>query len=470
VTLKNARLIAVILFCCTLAACESEAELPIASVEESEDLSGGINFTTTDFSENAFGVEGRNLTSIEEGQFVTGNSFFRSNWVTSPSSVETLDGLGPMMNAISCGSCHFKDGRAKPPSTLGGALNGLLLRLSIPGQNAHGGPVDEPVYGGQFQDRAILDVDAEGKISITYETINGQYQDGTPYSLRKPVYDFYDLNYGDLHTAFMFSPRIAQQIPGLGLLEAISEQNILSREDENDLNGDGISGRANWVWDESLQQIVLGRFGWKANMPSVRQQVAGAFSGDIGITTSLFPAQGLTPTQKELYPDLPHGGEPEITDENLNKISTYVKTLSVPARRDWKEKDILRGKLLFTSLNCSACHVPQMTTGNSNTISALNSQAIRPYTDLLLHDMGEDLSDGRPDFIATGSEWRTPPLWGLGMIEVVNGHTFLLHDGRARNIEEAILWHGGEAAQSKDAFIRLSKDDREKLLKFLKSL
>jgi CxxC motif-containing protein (DUF1111 family) len=224
------------------------------------------------------------------------------------------------------------------------------------------------------------------------------------------------------------------------------------------------------VWDESLQQIVLGRFGWKANMPSVRQQVAGAFSGDIGITTSLFPAEGLTPTQKDLYPDLPHGGTPEITDENLNKISTYVRTLAVPARRDWKEKDILRGKLLFTSLNCSACHVPQMTTGNSNTISALNSQTIRPYTDLLLHDMGEDLADGRPDFVATGSEWRTPPLWGLGMIEVVNGHTFLLHDGRARNMEEAILWHGGEATQSRDAFIQLSKDDREKLLKFLKSL
>jgi CxxC motif-containing protein (DUF1111 family) len=458
-------LLATILYAC------SENERPaIASAEPGEEMSGGENFTTFDFSENAFGEPGQNLTSAEETQFGTGNFFFRSNWVTAPASVASLDGVGPMMNAISCGSCHFKDGRAKPPASPTENLNGLLFRLSVPGVGPHGGSSDEPNYGGQFQDKSILGVNEEGDVHVSYVEQAGQYADGAAYSLRKPVYEFTNLKYGALQNDFEYSPRIAQQVPGLGLLENVSEQTILAFADDNDANGDGISGRANYVWDEVNQKSTLGRFGWKANQPSLLQQTAGAFNGDIGITTSVFPSEGLSPAQAAIYGALPNGGTPEISDENLAKIALYIKTLAVPARRDWQETQVLRGKLLFTQLNCSGCHIPKMQTAASNSVGALNNQTIRAYTDLLLHDMGEGLADNRPDFLATGREWRTPPLWGLGMIKTVNGHTFLLHDGRARTIEEAILWHGGEASRSKDDFTQLSKTDREALLRFIESL
>jgi CxxC motif-containing protein (DUF1111 family) len=455
----------------TFASCDADEEpAAIATVEEGEALSGGENFTTYDVSENAFGEQGDNLSSTEEVQFGTGNFLFRSNWVTAPASVQTLDGLGPIMNAISCGSCHFKDGRARPPAFATEGLNGLLFRLSIPGTGPHGESLSDPNYGGQFQDKSILAADSEGKVNVTYQEIEGEYADGTLYSLRKPVYEFYDLNFGALAVQLQYSPRIAQQIPGLGLLENISEQTILAFADENDANGDGISGKPNYVWDEALQQTRLGRFGWKANQPSLRQQTAAAFNGDLGITSSVFSSEGLSLDQQALYNTLPNGGAPEISDENLAKIVLYVQTLSVPARREWNVQTVLRGKYLFQQANCSGCHVEKMQTASSNSVHALNNQTIRPYTDLLLHDMGDGLADNRPDFLANGKEWRTPPLWGLGMIKNVNNHTFLLHDGRARNMEEAILWHGGEAENSKTKFLQFSKSDRESLLKFLESL
>lgn len=454
-----------------LAACNKDDEHPaIATVEEDEELSGGENFTTHDFSENAFGKQGDNLSSKEEVQLGTGNFLFRSNWVTAPASVQSLDGLGPIMNAISCGSCHFKDGRAKPPASATEGLNGLLVRLSLPGAGSHGESLDDPNYGGQFQDKSILTADSEGKVNLTYQEISGEYEDGTSYSLRKPGYEFYELKFGALATQLQYSPRIAQQIPGLGLLENVPEQTIRQFADENDANGDGISGKPNYVWDEALQQTRLGRFGWKANQPSLFQQTAGALNNDLGITSSVFPLEGLSTSQQSLYAGLPNGGTPEISDENLAKIVVYVKTLAVPARRAWDMPEVLRGKYLFQEANCSGCHIAKMQTASTNLVSALNNQTIRPYTDLLLHDMGDGLADDRPDFLANGNEWRTPPLWGLGMIKNVNNHTFLLHDGRARNIEEAILWHGGEAEKSKLKFTQLLKTDRVALIKFLESL
>jgi CxxC motif-containing protein (DUF1111 family) len=459
--------------CLVMVACGSDDGEKTVQAEEGEELSGGSNFTTFTRTEEAFGEQGEHVTSAEEVQFVTGNSFFRSNWVTAPSSVTSLDGLGPIMNAISCSSCHFKDGRAKPPATPDEVLNGLLFRLSIPGAGTHGEPVDEPNYGGQFQDKAIMGADAEGTVQVTYEEITGTYADGTGYTLRKPIYTFAGLQYGVMDPSMLYSPRIAQQVPGLGLLEAVPESFIRSLEDAADRNGDGISGRVNEVWNEASQQITLGRFGWKANVPTVLQQTAGALHGDIGITSSMYPTDGLTPGQSARYKNMPTGSEdgaPEISDETLNKIVTYMKTLSVPARRNWTDATVLRGKQLFTSLQCAACHVPRMTTGTGNSITALDNQTIRPYTDLLLHDMGEGLADNRPDFLATGGEWRTPPLWGVGMIKSVNHHTFLLHDGRARDIAEAILWHGGEATAAKDGFTRLPAADRDALIKFIESL
>ena len=324
----------------------------------------------------------------------------------------------------------------------------------------------DPIYGDQFQDNSISSVLPEGKFDIAYSYINGTYADGTPYTLRKPVYNIHSLNYGNMQ-ANLVSPRVGQQIIGMGLLEAIPEQTILAMADEGDANADGISGKANYVWDAQNQTMALGRFGWKANQPSVFQQTCGALSGDLGITTQLFSSEnvGAIPGGDTLR----NGGTPEIEDELLNKMVLYTKVLAVPARRDWKEQDVLKGKELFTAIGCNTCHSPKLQTGSSS-ISAHSNQTIRPYTDMLLHDMGDDLADGRPDYLANGNEWRTQPLWGLGLIQVVNGHTFLLHDGRASNIEEAILWHGGEAEKAKNAFMNLTKEEREKLIRFLNTL
>lgn len=450
--------------------CKERDGTVIAHTEPDEQYAGGVNATTFDFGQNAFGIQANGLTAEQDGFFVTGNSFFRSNWVSAPASVQSLDGLGPIFNATSCGSCHFKDGRAQPPGSPDEALNGLLFRLSIPGTDAHGEPLSDPVYGGQLQDKAILNVLSEGSVRVNYLEVGGQYADGTTYSLRQPTYEFFDLNYGAFAAGGMFSPRIAQQIPGLGLLEIVPEADILAFADENDTDNDGISGRANRVWDVESQQTVLGRFGWKANQPSLSQQTAGAFNGDIGITSNLFPQDHLSPIQQQQYPNVPNGGTPEITDDIFRKVVSYTRSLAVPARRDHDDEGVLRGKFLFQQLDCSGCHRPSLNTGTGGNIAALHKQKIWPYTDLLLHDMGAGLADGRPDFLASGSEWRSPPLWGIGLIPTVNGHSFLLHDGRARNIEEAILWHGGEAEKPREAFKKLSKTDRDALVKFVHSL
>jgi len=463
-----------LIFCIAIpllfSACKKGIDPTIAQVEPEEQYAGGVNGTTFDIGQNAFGGQVNGMSSEQNGFFVTGNSFFRSNWVSAPASVQTLDGLGPIFNAISCGSCHFKDGRAKPPGQPEEPLNGLLFRLSIPGTDAHGGSLGDPVYGGQLQDKAILNVQNEARVRVTYQETAGQYPDGTAYSLRQPLYEFIDLNYGPLASGLMFSPRIAPQMPGLGLLEIVPASDILAFADENDADQNGVSGRPNQVWDANSQQVVLGRFGWKANQPNLAQQTAGAFNGDLGITSNLFPQDHLSPTQQQQYPNVPNGGTPEIPDDIFHKVVHYTQTLAVPVRRDHDDVTVLRGKFLFNQINCTGCHRPEMNTGTGGNIAALHNQKIWPYTDLLLHDMGSGLADNRPDFLATGTEWRTAPLWGIGLIPTVNGHSFLLHDGRARNVEEAILWHGGEAEKSRDAFKALSHSDRLALIRFVESL
>jgi CxxC motif-containing protein (DUF1111 family) len=452
------------------AGCQREPMEVTLQPEDNEHLSGGVNGTTFDQGENAFGQTIKGLSSGQEDQFVTGNSLFRTNWVTAPSSVQSLDGLGPIFNAISCGSCHFKDGRAKPPATPDAPLNGLLFRLSIPGLSAQGGPVGDPVYGGQLQDKAILGVAPEADVRVTYASIKGQYPDGTPYELRQPVYELRQWAYGMPSANLLISPRIAPQIPGLGLLESLTESTILAWADENDADRDGISGRPNYVWDFFLNQVRIGRFGWKANQPSLLQQTAAAFNGDLGITTDVFPNHHFTAAQEAAYPPVPAGGTPELSQTSLEKTTLYVQALAVPVRDKAEQIAVLEGKALFNDIGCNKCHRPSMTTGSEHPVTALHQQTIWPYSDLLLHDMGAGLADQRPDFLATGQEWRTPPLWGIGRIKTVNGHQFLLHDGRANNPEEAILWHGGEAQQVTEAFRQLSSSDRSKLLLFLDSL
>lgn len=438
---------------------------PLAA-EDREQFSGG-DATVFNVSEEAFGFSITSLTLDEQTDFGVGNSFFRQSWVSAPSSTTARDGLGPFFNAISCASCHFKDGRGRPPAFDGELGKGLLLRFSLNGQDANGLTFPDPIYGNQLQDNAILGQTPEGQFKISYQQIAETLGDGTIITLQKPIYTVTNLGYGSLANV-QVSPRVANQIIGLGLLEAIPESTILAFADENDSNKDGISGKPNYVHDFATNSTQLGRFGWKSNQPNVRQQVASALSGDMGITSTLFPNES-GPFGVDLT-TIPNGGTPEISEINLNRMALYSQTLAVPARRNYNEQNVLKGKKTFETIQCSSCHIQKIQTGNTHAIASLRNQTIRPYTDLLLHDMGESLADNATDFKATGSEWRTQPLWGIGLIKMVNKHTNLLHDGRAKNVEEAILWHGGEAQNAKDKYKKLSKADRDDLLAFIESL
>lgn len=311
---------------------------------------------------------------------------------------------------------------------------------------------------------------------VTYTEEAVTLADGEVVRLRRPSYRIADLGYGPLHPTTMISPRMTPQMIGLGLLEAVPEADVLVREDAEDKNGDGISGRANRVWSNEHGKPMLGRFGWKAGQPTVLQQSAEAFAGDIGIGSPLVQqAWGdCTPAQK-LCREAPHGGtdkapNEEIGSKLLDLVGFYARNLAVPVRREPAAPAVLAGKALFSSIGCAACHTPSHVTGDASPDEHLRRQRIWPYTDLLLHDMGDGLADGRPEGLADGREWRTAPLWGIGLTAIVNGHTFFLHDGRARDITEAILWHGGEAQRARDAFAALPAEDRKRLVAFVNSL
>lgn len=446
--------------------CKKE-ETTHTTYEKGEHLLGGTASVKAE-GKNAFGYPIPQLKGEKELKFHAGNSLFRNAWVTAPASTTARDGLGPFFNASSCGACHFKDGRGRPPAYDGEKETGFLIRLSVPGTNTHGGPLADPNYGGQIQDIAINGIPNEARFHITYETIPGEFPDGETYELRKPTYTFSDLGYGPMDPNVMFSPRIGQQMIGLGLLDAVSDEDILANVDISDVNNDGISGKANQVWSAIEQKTVVGRFGWKANQPNLTEQVLGAFLGDMGITSYLNANENCTSVQVDCQ-NAPNGGNPEILKENADNVVLYSAALAVPQRRNYKDPSVLNGKKLFTEANCIGCHTDNFKT-TSHSITELEGIDIKPYSDLLLHDMGDGLADNRPDYLANGNEWRTQPLWGLGLIETVNSHTFLLHDGRARSIQEAILWHGGEAENSVEFYKNLSKAERTDLLNFLNSL
>lgn len=429
-------------------------------------LSGGEDATIADATGNAFSLAVPKLSSKQRRAFAVGNSFFNRNWVSAPASTTGRDGLGPTFNAQSCSSCHFKDGRAQPPSGSSVPELGLLLRLSVADDDGPQRFVAR--YGGQLQDRAVNGVPAEGRIRITHTPRRGHYADGTRYTLRAPHYEIVDRALGALPKGVRIGPRIAPAIFGVGLLEAVPEKTITEHADPRDADGDGISGRPNRVIDARTGALVLGRFGWKANVPTVEQQNAGAFNGDIGITTPIFPKENC-PDGQRACEAAPRGGQPEVDAKKLGRVTFYARTLAVPARRGVGAQHTSAGERTFADLGCSACHRLELKTGDSD-VAALSKQAIRPYTDMLLHDMGPGLADGRPDSLASGSEWRTAPLWGIGLVKAVNRHSRFLHDGRARSIEEAILWHGGEGAAAMQRFRKLSRREREELLAFLRSL
>jgi CxxC motif-containing protein (DUF1111 family) len=457
-----------------LCAALAGAALPASGDDAPGERPGGA---TTVFAtgRNAFSFPAANLTDPERTRFVIGNSFFKRNWVEAPSSTRKRDGLGPHFIARSCSGCHTDDGRGAPPAP-GETPVALLLRLSVPGKGPRGGVRPEPTYGNQLDNAAVQGVKSEARIVVTQRAIHGRFDDGTPYTLHRPVFAIRDPAYGPMAKNVLVSPRLAQQLIGVGLLEAIDPAEILGNARAQAAAPGPVKGVPNRAWDAPSQRMMLGRFGWKANVATLAHQTAAAFNGDIGITSSVFPHEACTPAQQDCLasPSGGEGGKPEIDDVTFGNVVFYTATLAPPARRNPTAPEVLRGAKLFYGAGCPACHRPSYLTAHGPnpdmSSKALEGQRIWPYTDLLLHDMGKALADGRPDFAASGRQWRTPPLWGIGLIKEVNGHTRLLHDGRADGVLEAILWHGGEAAQSRRSVLRISRAERAALVKFLESL
>ncbi|MEK1839070.1 MAG: di-heme oxidoredictase family protein [Pseudomonas sp.] len=459
-----------------LSACDDAPRFTQA--EPGEARSGG-SATVRKTDQNAFSLPSANLPPSRRVDFSVGNSFFRSPWVIAPSTTTARDGLGPLFNTNACQNCHIKDGRGHPPAPDAPNAVSMLVRLSIPDTPAYAkvieqlGVVPEPVYGGQFQDMSVPGVVPEGKVRVDYTAVPVRFKDGSEIELRKPTLQMTQLGYGPMHPDTRFSARIAPPMIGLGLLEAIPDEAILANAEAQAREKNGIAGRPNRVWDDAKQKTVLGRFGWKAGQPNLNQQNVHAFSGDMGLTTSLRPVDDCTDAQTACK-QAPNGngpdGEPEVSDNILRLVLFYSRNLAVPARRDVGTPQVLAGKNLFFQAGCQSCHTPKYTTAANAAEPELANQVIRPYSDLLLHDMGDGLADNRTEFQASGRDWRTPPLWGIGLTQTVSGHTQFLHDGRARNLLEAVLWHGGEAQAAQQQVLSFNAEQRAALLAFLNSL
>ncbi len=452
--------------------------------EQFETMSAGASTNRADVNGDAFSHFSANITFAEEETFKLGNALFTKLWVSSPSSTQASDGLGPLFNARACQSCHLKDGRGHPPEGSADATS-IFLRLGRPArtdeerrQVAEHERLNFPdaTYGEQLQDLAVPGLKSEGRMQIAYQDIPVTLSGGEVVTLRKPSYSVSDLAYGPLESDVTLSPRVAPPMIGMGLIQAIHEADILARADPDDRDGDGISGKPSLVRDHRSGELKLGRFGFKAQNASVRDQSSSAFAGDMGISTpdNPFDHGDCTAAEKDCLV-MPTGvqarlGPVEAPDPVLGLVTFYSENLAVPARRNISDKTVLKGKALFYASGCSACHAPKFVTRRDAGNKAQAFQLIWPYSDFLLHDMGEGLADGQQVGVADGQEWRTQPLWGIGLTKAVNGHTFFLHDGRARNLTEAILWHGGEAEKARNAFAAMPKDDRAAVLTFLESL
>jgi CxxC motif-containing protein (DUF1111 family) len=430
-----------------------------------------------------------NLDDEQKARFYAGKALATQPWVRAPTRTDARDGLGPLYNAHSCLSCHVKGGRGQTTKSESEPAVATLVRVSLPGKDAHGGPLPDPVYGAQIQPRStslahqLADRPgaeeyrgdapvAEADTSIRWKTQPFTYPEGASIELRAPEVVLSNLGYGDLDPHARTGLRHAPSLAGVGLLELVSQADLEALADPDDRDGDGISGRINMVWDPATATMRPGRFGLKANQPSVRVQVAAAFAGDMGISSALFPGQPCTAMQARCNTE-PTGNDAdghEISAELLEAVVFFNMSMGVPERRKPDHPLVVRGGETFRELGCDGCHTARYRTGSDPGYPHLSGQDIAPYTDLLLHDMGEALADDREDYEATGSEWRTAPLWGVGLAQSVDASVGFLHDGRARSLEEAILWHGGEAAPSRDSFARLSVEDRRAVLAFVRSL
>lgn len=454
-----------------------------SKAEPYEAMQAGAATSIEDPDRNAFSHFSANLPDEDVMNFRLGNALFRKIWVPAPSSTQASDGLGPFYNARSCDACHINDGRGHPPEGKAD-MTSMFLRLARePTTEAEKAALKDhlrlnfpdPVYGGQLQDKAIAGVAPEGRMRISYQPQPFRFPDGTVVELRKPTYEAVDLRYGPLDPHTSLSPRMAPAMVGLGLIEAIAEEDILAKADPDDRNGDGISGRPPWT-RASDGQVRLGRFGWKGEQANVRDQSAHAFLGDIGISTPLLPEDHGDCTPKQIDCLALAGGTQarlgpsEAPDPVLPLVTFYSENLAVPARRKASFSETLAGKELFYDAGCVSCHTPKYVTRKDWPAKPQRFQLIWPYSDFLLHDMGEGLADGQAVGKASGREWRTPPLWAIGLTRTVGGQEFYLHDGRARTLEEAVLWHDGEARAARDAYAKLDKRDRDLMIRFLESL
>lgn len=424
-----------------------------------------------------------NLSAQDKTQFYAGKALATQPWVKAPTITTARDGLGPLYNARTCLSCHVRGLRGSQPEASGEAMT-ALVKLSLPGVDPIKGSIVDPVYGDQIQTRSTdfftkfkssnnkrPTIPAEASVTLEWIVEPFKYPDGHRVDLRKPRLKIDSWGYGEPNKKLIYSLRNAPNLFGMGLLEQIPEADILAQSDPEDLDKNGISGRVNKVWDFAKQRSQLGRFGWKANRSTVKQITAAAFVHDIGITSDLFNAENCSKTQsacKELAQrDHP---EVEISERLLDLSANFVEHIAVPMTSQLSQA-AEQGQALFTDLGCNLCHRASYITQKNEAKAYLSQQTIYPYTDLLLHDLGVGLADGRQEYSASGVEWRTAPLWGLSAeVDVKNGAGYLLHDGRARSVEEAILWHGGEAQTIKDSFVGLPRSERDKLIEFVLSL
>lgn len=470
---------------------------PAPSRVVSEALPGGAA-TSVRQAFPSFMLPAGNLPQEQRPDFHAGKALAHQPWVKAPTITTARDGLGPIYNARTCLACHLNGGRGHMPNNAQQPLHHALLRLSLAGGDEVRGVLPEPRYGDQLQSQSVAlshqlrsvitpeqgaseEAPPEGQVYIHWQQHRFTYPDGEQVMLRYPQIELRNLGYGELHAETLMGIRNAPPLHGMGLLELIEQQAIDALADPEDRDGDGISGRVNLVWDVETERRVPGRFGLKANRASLRIQTAAAFANDIGISNPLFPEQPCTAAQRRCLRtrngnDLPAGDEPsarpgvEIPESLLSLVVDFTRNLGVPRRRDEGEPEVVAGRALFYESGCQRCHTPSHVTGASAAYPHLANQTIWPYSDLLLHDMGPALADGRPDYLASGSEWRTPPLWGVGLSKAVNGSDHLLHDGRAQGVEAAILWHGGEAQGARDHFIQLDRAQRQALLRFVESL
>lgn len=451
--------------------------------ERFEKMQGGAATTTKVGDANALSQPSANLSFSDRERFSLGNGIFRKDWVTSPSSTQASDGLGPLFNSRNCQACHIKDGRGHAPAAPGADAVSYLVRLSIPPTAdqmkaiaaSEIPAVPDPVYGLQLQDHTAPGLEPEGSVRIEYEDLPVSLSGGETVTLRRPTLSIDKPGFGPPSPGLMLSGRVAPPMSGMGLLEAVHDADIMAYSDPDDADGDGVSGRPNLVPD-GKGGLSIGRFGWKAVQPTVEFQTAHAFAGDMGLSTPLLSdsAGDCTERQTECRA-MPNGvqtrlGDVEVPQDVLDLVTFYSQNLAPPVRRGFDKPDVLAGKAAFYSAGCPACHVPKFVTSRAATHEAQRFQLIWPYSDLLLHDMGPGLADGRGEGLADGNEWRTAPLWGIGIARKVSPEAGFLHDGRARTIQEAILWHGGEAQTSRDAYAAMEKAERDALVTFLESL